>query len=187
MTHRPISLIDQRSVSVAALDVQFRDDHFEGLISLEAVSSPLRQLFEQFEEIVEGQMFSLLDDIEEKIEVTRFRVVFENGSVASLSDLQVYPSTNAISFKIRQPATVQRQEVHSAPSNSPAVHSDPDIMGGVPVFVGTRVPLQNLLDYLCGGDPLAEFLDDFPSVSREQAVAALRQAAQALVDHARPA
>jgi uncharacterized protein (DUF433 family) len=61
------------------------------------------------------------------------------------------------------------------------IHSDPDIMGGIPVFVGTRVPLQNLLDYLCAGDPLAEFLDDFPSVSREQAVAALRMAAQALV------
>ena len=72
-------------------------------------------------------------------------------------------------------------------SNESVVHSDPDIMGGVPVFVGTRVPLRTLLDYLCGGQPLAEFLDDFPSVSREQAIAALRMAAQALVDHARPA
>src|SRR5215217_1653797 len=53
------------------------------------------------------------------------------------------------------------------------VHSDPDILGGTPVFVGTRVPFQTLIDYLEGGHPLAEFLDDFPSVSRAQAVAAL--------------
>ncbi len=59
------------------------------------------------------------------------------------------------------------------------VHSDPDILGGTPVFVGTRVPLKAMIDYLAGGHPLAEFLDDFPSVTREQAVAALRLTAQA--------
>ena len=53
------------------------------------------------------------------------------------------------------------------------VHSDPDILGGTPVFIGTRVPVKTLYDYLEGGDSLDEFLDDFPSVSREQAVAAL--------------
>ena len=67
------------------------------------------------------------------------------------------------------------------------IHSDPDILGGAPVFVGTRVPLQALIDYLGGGQPLDEFLEDFPSVSREQAVAALRMAAQALVTHPRSA
>lgn len=53
------------------------------------------------------------------------------------------------------------------------VHSDPDILGGTPVFVGTRVPVKTLFDYLEGGDSLDEFLDHFPSVKREQAVAAL--------------
>ena len=53
------------------------------------------------------------------------------------------------------------------------IHSDPDIMGGTPVFIGTRVPVKTLLDYLEAGDPLDEFLEDFPTVSREQAVAAL--------------
>lgn len=67
------------------------------------------------------------------------------------------------------------------------IHSDPDILGGAPVFVGTRVPVRTLIDYLGGGQPLAEFLEDFPTVSREQAVAALRLAAQALVADARPA
>ena len=50
---------------------------------------------------------------------------------------------------------------------------DPDILGGTPVFYGTRVPFQALLDYLEGGETLDEFLDDFPTVSRDAAVAAL--------------
>lgn len=60
-------------------------------------------------------------------------------------------------------------------------------MGGTPVFVGTRVPFQTLLDYLEAGDPLGEFLDDFPSVSRDQAVAALEQAKDALIARAHTA
>jgi len=67
------------------------------------------------------------------------------------------------------------------------IHIDPDIMGGTPVFVGTRVPFQTLLDYLESGEPLSEFLDDFPTVSREQAVAALEQAKDALLARANPA
>ena len=64
------------------------------------------------------------------------------------------------------------------------VHSDPDILGGTPVFVGTRVPVRTLLDYLAAGDALEVFLDHFPTVSREQAVAALGQANDLLVSHA---
>jgi len=51
------------------------------------------------------------------------------------------------------------------------VHSDPEVMGGTPVFVGTRVPLQNLIDYLEGGESIEDFLDAFPTVRREQAIA----------------
>jgi uncharacterized protein (DUF433 family) len=61
------------------------------------------------------------------------------------------------------------------------VHSDPEIMGGECVFVGTRVPLYNLFDYLEAGDSLDEFLEQFPSVTREQAVAALELAKEAVV------
>jgi uncharacterized protein (DUF433 family) len=68
----------------------------------------------------------------------------------------------------------------------PIIHSDPEILGGTPVFVGTRVPVKALLDYLEAGRPLAEFLDDFPSVSRAQAVAALEQAKHVLESGARP-
>jgi len=50
------------------------------------------------------------------------------------------------------------------------INRNPQILGGIPVFMGTRVPVQNLLDYLSGGYSLDEFLDDFPAVTREQAV-----------------
>jgi len=60
------------------------------------------------------------------------------------------------------------------------VHSDPEIMSGEPVFVGTRVPVRNLFDYLEAGDPLDEFLHQFPSVTREQAIAALEIGRQAV-------
>jgi len=71
-------------------------------------------------------------------------------------------------------------------AKKPVVHSDPDILGGTPVFVGTRVPFQTLLDYLEAGDPLDEFLDDFPTVTREQVIAALEQAKEALLADACP-
>ena len=64
------------------------------------------------------------------------------------------------------------------------IHSDPEIMGGTPVFVGTRVPVQTLLDYLEAGDPLDEFINDFPSVSREQVVAVLELAKEMLLARA---
>ena len=67
------------------------------------------------------------------------------------------------------------------------VHSDPQILGGTPVFVGTRVPLRNLIDYLERGHSLDEFLGAFPTVSRDQAVAALGAAHAALIARARPA
>lgn len=60
------------------------------------------------------------------------------------------------------------------------ITSDPEVQGGAVVFAGTRVPLKNLIDYLEAGDSLEAFLDDFPSVSREQAVAALELAKEAL-------
>ena len=66
----------------------------------------------------------------------------------------------------------------------PVIHSDPEIMGGTPVFVGTRVPLKNLMDYLEGGHSIDEFLEDFPSVDRTQAVAVLEQARELLIRHA---
>lgn len=70
-------------------------------------------------------------------------------------------------------------------SNIQVIARDRDVLGGTPVFSGTRVPFQNLLDYLEGGQTLDEFLDDFPTVTREAAVQALEQAKSLLVDQLR--
>lgn len=64
----------------------------------------------------------------------------------------------------------------------PVVSRNPEIMGGTPVFVGTRVPVQTLLDYLEGGDSIDEFLQGFPSVTRAQVIAFLEQAKDRLVE-----
>lgn len=67
------------------------------------------------------------------------------------------------------------------------IHRDPEILGGTPVFVGTRVPVRILFEYLEAGDSLEVFLDEFPSVKREQAVAALELAREVLAPDAHPA
>ena len=64
---------------------------------------------------------------------------------------------------------------------------DPDILGGTPVFKGTRVPIKSLFDYIEGGDSLEEFLHQFPSVQRDQAIGVLEEARSAVESHARPA
>ncbi len=73
------------------------------------------------------------------------------------------------------------------PLPSPLITSSPERLGGTPVFAGTRVPVQSLLDHLEAGAPLDAFLDEFPSVTREHAVAVLEVAKQALVAHANAA
>jgi uncharacterized protein (DUF433 family) len=67
------------------------------------------------------------------------------------------------------------------------IHRDPEILGGTPVFVDTRVPVKTLFDYLEAGDSLDVFLDQFPSVRREQAVAALELAREVIAPDAHPA
>ena len=70
---------------------------------------------------------------------------------------------------------------------TPRVVSDPDILGGTPVFLGTRVPIRILFEHLEAGDPLEVFLEDFPSVSRELAVQILEDAQAALEPDTHPA
>ena len=64
---------------------------------------------------------------------------------------------------------------------SDVFHSDPEILGGTPVFTGTRVPVQNLLDYLEGGESIEDFLTGFPSVNREQVIGFIEAAAEKLL------
>jgi uncharacterized protein (DUF433 family) len=66
--------------------------------------------------------------------------------------------------------------------NQSVVSANPDVMGGAAVFAGTRVPVQTLLDYLEAGDSIDDFLEGFPSVTREQVVAFLEQAKDSLLE-----
>jgi hypothetical protein len=102
MTTQPIYLVDQSAKMVAGLNLEPGDDLYRGTICLDATPPELKRLFEEFEENVEGQMFSLADEIEEKIGAIPLRVVFPNGLTAYVDDLQVYPSTKRVSFKVRQ-------------------------------------------------------------------------------------
>ena len=65
--------------------------------------------------------------------------------------------------------------------DKPLISCSPDIMGGTPVFTGTRVPVQTLLDYLEAGETIGEFLDGFPTVKREQVIAFLQEAKARMV------
>ena len=80
----------------------------------------------------------------------------------------------------------QRQEKAMAEPNI-VIHRDPEILGGTPVFLGTRVPVRILFEYLQAGDSLEVFLDEFPSVRREQAIAALELAREVIAPDAHPA
>ena len=64
------------------------------------------------------------------------------------------------------------------------VKVDPEIMSGAPCFAGTRVPIQNLIDYFEGGDSIDEFLEDFPSVSRDQVISFLEEAKESILARA---
>ena len=66
----------------------------------------------------------------------------------------------------------------------PIVTIDPEVMGGTPVFAGTRVPVRTLVDYLEGGETIDDFLDGFPTVSREQVIAFLEAASRQIVSAA---
>jgi uncharacterized protein (DUF433 family) len=75
----------------------------------------------------------------------------------------------------------------STPTVESVVRCDPEVLGGTPVFAGTRVPIKNLVDYLAAGDSIERFLDHFPSVTRQQAVAALEIGVDLLMSRANPA
>lgn len=104
----PMYLVDQSATKIAVLHVALVGDLYRGTICLDATPAPLKHLFEEFEENVEGQMFNLVDEIEEQIGMIPLRIVFANGTEASIEDLQVYPSTKRVSFKIRQASTAAK-------------------------------------------------------------------------------
>ena len=68
--------------------------------------------------------------------------------------------------------------------NAPLISKSDDVLSGMPVFYGTRVPVQNLIDYLTTGETIDEFLDDFPTVSREQVIRLLNRAGKLVIEQA---
>ena len=100
MTSQRVTLIDQRQQVIATAQVAEQDGTFIGRIDLRLMSVPLRRLFEEYEEIVTTHMFSLLDAIEEQIETFHLKGVFEDGHEATLTNVQIYPSTKKVSFQV---------------------------------------------------------------------------------------
>jgi hypothetical protein len=96
---RTVKLIDPSANVLAVAEVVEESDHFEGTIDLGIMPSRERALFKEFEEIVNGQMLSFLDQIQEKIGSLSLRAVFADGVVVNVKDLQIYPSTGDVSFK----------------------------------------------------------------------------------------
>jgi hypothetical protein len=96
---------------VATALVEAKDGRFSGQIDLTPTPTSIRKLFEEYEEIVNGQMFSFLDGIEERIADLALKVVFVEGREGSVEDLQIYPNTGRVSFRVVQLAPVQTRPV----------------------------------------------------------------------------
>ena len=100
MNTQSVQSIDQTAAVVATAQVVEKDGRFSGRVDLSPMPANLRQLFDEFEEIVNDQVFSLLDEVEEKIAAHALKVVLADGQPAPCDDLQVYPSTGRISFRL---------------------------------------------------------------------------------------
>ena len=104
MSSQRVTIIDREHQLIAAAEVTKENGYFAGLIDLRHMPKRLRRQFEEYENSVNNQLFSLVDVLEEKIEALRLRVVFGDGQEADLVDVQVYPSTKKVSFKVAEQA-----------------------------------------------------------------------------------
>jgi hypothetical protein len=100
MTAKAAQLIDQSRTVLATAHVMDEGTHFRGTIDLAKMPESLRMLFVELEEIVNGQEFNFLDEIQDKIAATSLKVVFGDGTEALVKDLQIYPTTGEVSFKL---------------------------------------------------------------------------------------
>jgi hypothetical protein len=100
MISQRVTLIAQGQQVVGTAQVAEQDGTFIGRIDLRLTPMPLQRLFEEYEEIVKTHMFSLLDAIEEQIETFHLQGVFEDGHEATLTNVQIYPSTKKVSFQV---------------------------------------------------------------------------------------
>ena len=101
MSAQTIKLLGPSGQLLATGQVDWEQDRFSGHLDLGAMPAPLLQTFQEFDEIVNDRIFSLLDDIEQRIHDLGIKVVFDDGSEAFAEDLQIYPSTGLASFKVK--------------------------------------------------------------------------------------
>lgn len=94
------NLVDSTGRVLARASVQDEGKFYGGCIDLEMTPANVRTLFNEFEEIVNGQMFSFLDEIQGRMEMLHIKVQFDDGRVAPVTDLQVFPSTGEVSFRL---------------------------------------------------------------------------------------
>jgi hypothetical protein len=102
MADQTVKIIDRSRNPVATARVSQRDDLFLGEIELSTMPEDLLKRFEEYETLVNGQMFALLDDIEEQIDSLLLKVVLESGQEIAIEDLQIYPCSRRVSFKPKQ-------------------------------------------------------------------------------------
>ncbi len=100
MTTRGVRLLDPARAVLATARVTDEGNHFGGTVDLRLTPPSLRALFDEFEEVVDGQMFVFLDDIQDKIGAVVVKAVFDDGSERPVKDLQVFPRTGDVSFRV---------------------------------------------------------------------------------------
>src|SRR5262245_54890427 len=95
-----VRLLDKAGNQLATAEVVQRDAFFAGKIDLRGTPSAIRVLFDEFEEVVNDQAFSVVDEIQDKLEALSIKAVFADGTQADLFDLQVFPSVGDVSFRL---------------------------------------------------------------------------------------
>jgi hypothetical protein len=100
MNNKTVQIIDLRGELVATAQVTERGKTFAGAIDLTATPADVRRKFDEYEALVNGQVFSLLDEIEDQIRALRLKAVFEGGCELPLEDLQVFPRSRRVSFQV---------------------------------------------------------------------------------------
>ena len=101
-------MVDQRGEVVATAVVCEREGRLTGTIDLAPMPTGLRQKFQEYEEIVRDQVFSLLDDIEQQIGAIPLTVLFDDGLEVPIQDLQIYPSARRVSFQVDSKSSTRR-------------------------------------------------------------------------------
>lgn len=104
MTQRSVTIIDRGRNVVATADVEWLDGRYSGRIAVDRMPQPLRLVFEEYEEIVNDQVFSLLDQIEGQIEALSLSAVFGDGRETPVEDLQIFPKGGTVAFRVAEPA-----------------------------------------------------------------------------------